>query len=164
MEKYLIYDKNKDIVNKHGIERFDLRSYSCVWDEINARWCVNNPHQHPVIRAWDINTPGFVFNGIAFETIIDSCVTIVTGCNEKNFKKVVFMPKAEYEKMINEMNDDELFAENIRVVKDTTKPEVHSMNGCSAFEKCKIIVDRWVTLGKKENYIRAYNEAIGPRE
>lgn len=133
MEKYLIYNKNFDLVKRFGKERFDILSYRSL----------NN---HLISRAWDVSTPDHVFNGIAVEFIIDDCILINLGYDTGDF--IYRMGISDFKNL----NEDDLFAETLH--------HMRCYSITNDIKICRKIVDEWKFRGKVERYGEAHRFLI----
>jgi len=72
----------RHIIEIYGTPRTDLEAYNCIFDELAGKYDASKPHKHRVINAWNINHPGFIWDGIAYEQEGNG---IISGCKEKDF-------------------------------------------------------------------------------
>ena len=130
MEKYLIYNKNFDLVKRFGKERYDIL--------INR-----NLNNHHISRAWNVSTPDHVDNGLAIEMVIDNCMLIRMGLDQNHF-----IYRAEQTILFSELNEDNLFAETLHYMR------CYSIT--NDIKICRKIVDEWALRGKVERYGEAH--------
>ena len=134
MEKYLIYNKNFDLVKRFGKERYDILAYGTL----------NN---HFISRAWDVSTPDHVENGIAIEMIVDSGILIRMGLKQNDF-----ICRAEQTILFSDLNEDNLFAETLHYISCAMRT--------GDVRICRRIADEWKFRGKIERYGEAHRFLI----